>query len=57
MTNEAIAKYVKAVGALLSCLGVVVSPENLKNIAVGFAAGYAVVEAIEAKFFKSKEVK
>lgn len=45
-------KYVKAVTAALSCIGVVVTPEQTDKIFAGFMAVYTIVSGVQSKFKK-----
>lgn len=54
MNSEQVAKTVKAVAAVLAVAGVAVTPESQDVITGGFLAVYAIISALEGKFFKSK---
>lgn len=50
--TERWAKYIKALAAILSCIGVVVSPEQQEVILGGFLGVYSVISALQGKMFK-----
>lgn len=55
MKKEAVMKFVKAGAAVLGCIGIVVSPENMEAITAGVLAGYAVLSGIQGKFKKDDD--
>lgn len=52
MKKEAVMKFVKAGAGVLGCIGIVVSPENIEYITLGFMSVYSVFSAIQGKFKK-----
>lgn len=52
MKKEAVMKFVKAGAGILSCAGLVISPEMQSEITAGFIAAYSVLSMIQGKFKK-----
>ncbi len=50
--SEKIAKYVKALAAVLACGGVIVSPDQQDSILAGFLAVYSIISGLQGKMFK-----